>query len=169
MRIYASISAQNGNTMNKMIFMSEKEQASQNNKDSAKDAIVAVGKRKTAVARASLKKGTGKVTINRKPLKFYHPEIARLKIEEPVAISYPMSSGVDIDVTVCGGGVFGQADAARQAIARALVKFSKSAELKQKFVAYDRNLLIYDPRRPETRKPSRSSQGARRRRQLSKR
>ncbi len=128
-----------------------------------------VGKRKTAIARATIKDGNGAVTINGAPLKFYNPEIARLKIEEPLIISSPLSEKLDIGVDVRGGGVFGQADAARQAIARGIVRFSESAEIRQKFLNYDRNLLIYDSRRTETRKPSRSSQGARRTRQLSKR
>lgn len=128
-----------------------------------------IGKRKTAIARATLKDGKGLVTVNGAPLKFYAPEIARLKIEEAIILSAPLSQKIDIEVEAVGGGVFGQADAARQAIARGLVQFSESAELKQKYLAYDRNLLIYDSRRTEVRKPSRSSQGARRTRQLSKR
>lgn len=128
-----------------------------------------VGKRKTAIARATLRDGKGLVTINGAPLKFYAPEIAKLKIEEAIILSAPLSKKIDIEVEVVGGGVFGQADAARQAIARGLVQFSESAELKQKYLTYDRNLLIYDARRTEVRKPSRSSQGARRTRQLSKR
>jgi len=131
--------------------------------------INTVGKRKTAIARATLTDGKGKVTINGAPLKFYNPEIARLKIEEAIILCAPLSQKIDIEVEIVGGGVFGQADAARQAIARGLVQFSESAELKQKYLAYDRNLLIYDSRRTEVRKPSRSSQGARRTRQLSKR
>ncbi len=146
--------------------MAEKEKAEAQKKQ---DVITAVGKRKSAAARATLTEGKGIVRINRKLLSLYQPEIARLKIEEPLIISAPLSQKVDIDVEAAGGGVFGQADAARQAIARALVAYSKDKGLKQKLIAYDRNLLIYDTRMPETRKPSRSSQGARRRRQLSKR
>ncbi len=131
--------------------------------------INTVGKRKTAIARATLRDGKGLVTINGAPLKFYAPEIAKLKIEEAITLSAPISNKINIDVEVRGGGVFGQADAARQAIARGLVQFSESTELKHKYLAYDRNLLIYDSRRTEVRKPSRSSQGARRTRQLSKR
>ncbi len=131
--------------------------------------INAVGKRKTAIARATVKDGKGIITINGTPLRLYQPEIARLKIEEPIIISSPLSEKLDIEIEVRGGGVFGQADAARQAVARGIVQHSESAEIKQKFLAYDRNLLIYDSRRTEVRKPSRSSQGARRTRQLSKR
>ncbi len=131
--------------------------------------INTVGKRKTAIARATIKEGKGIVRVNGALLKFHNPEIARLKIEEPILLSLPGSGKLDIDVEVRGGGVFGQADAARQAIARGIVQFFESAEIKQKFLSYDRNLLIYDSRRTETRKPSRSSQGARRTRQLSKR
>lgn len=131
--------------------------------------IVATGKRKSAAARATIQEGKGVVRINKRLLALYQPEIARMKIEEPIVLSSPLTQKYDINVEVRGGGVFGQADAARQAIARAIVKFSKDKQLKQKMVAYDRNLLIYDTRRAETRKPSRSSQGARRKRQLSKR
>jgi len=69
---------------------------------------------------------------------------------------------------VKGGGVFGQTEAARQAIAKGLVEIFGS-ELRQKFLEYDRNLLVFDPRRTEPHKPPRSSQGPRRYKQRSKR
>lgn len=79
------------------------------------------------------------------------------------------AKGVNIDVTVKGGGIWGQADACRTAIANALVKFENSKELKQLFRDYDRSLLISDSRRTEPHKPSRSSAGPRRKKQQSKR
>ena len=148
---------------------STQKKAAEPAKKSNVNVIVATGKRKSAAARATIQEGKGVVRINKRLLALYTPEIARMKIEEPIVLSSPLTQKYDIDVEVRGGGVFGQADAARQAIARAIVKFSKDKQLKQKMVAYDRNLLIYDTRRAETRKPSRSSQGARRKRQLSKR
>jgi small subunit ribosomal protein S9 len=69
---------------------------------------------------------------------------------------------------VKGGGTTGQVDAARQAIARGLVELL-GGDLKQRYMAYDRNLLVFDPRRTEPHKPPRSSQGPRRYKQRSKR
>ncbi|MCK4555738.1 MAG: 30S ribosomal protein S9, partial [Candidatus Aenigmarchaeota archaeon] len=77
---------------------------------------------------------------------------------------------IDISVNVSGGGINSQTEAARQAIARGLVEWARNKkELRQKFIKYDRSLLVYDPRRTEPHKFSRSSKGARRKRQLSKR
>ncbi|MCL2147798.1 MAG: 30S ribosomal protein S9 [Methanomassiliicoccaceae archaeon] len=111
------------------------------------------GKRKTAVARASVKAGTGKVTINKVPLDIYGPELARLKIQEPLGLVPEKASGVDIAVLVNGGGVMGQAAAARTAIARGLVDFYKDEEMEAVFRAYDRTLIINDDRRKLPKNP----------------
>lgn len=111
------------------------------------------GKRKTAVARATVKEGTGKVTINKVPLDTYGPELARLKIEEPLGLVPEKASKVDIAVLVKGGGVMGQAAAARTAIARGLVDFYKDEELEAVFRAYDRTLIINDTRRKLPKNP----------------
>ncbi len=131
--------------------------------------INTVGKRKTAIARAVAKKGTGIIRINKKPLELVTPELLKLKVMEPLLISGSASSGIDISVNVGGGGINGQADASRQAIARAIVEFTKNKELEKKLNAYDRTLFAYDPRRVEPSKCSRSSAGPRRKRQMSKR
>ncbi len=131
--------------------------------------IITVGKRKSSIARAKVKVGSGKITINSKPLEIWGTELARMKIMEPLVIANETSKKVDIEVKVNGGGITGQTDAVRMAIASGLVEFSKSEELKRKFLDYDRNLLVADVRRPETRKPSRSRKGARRHKQRSKR
>ena len=81
------------------------------------------GKRKTAIARAVVKEGTGKVTVNKIPIALYTPELARLKIEEPLGLAGDKASKVDISVTVNGGGVMGQAAAVRTAIARGTQNF----------------------------------------------
>ena len=125
------------------------------------------GKRKRAVARAFSKKGTGKVFINKKPLEIVQPETVMLLIKEPLIIGESVASNLDISVNVSGGGIFGQASAARQAIAKALVKHDKT--LKEKFLSYDKSLLIADSRRTEPHKPSRSKGGPRRHKQRSKR
>ncbi len=129
--------------------------------------LTAVGKRRRAVARAVARKGSGKVRLNKIPLEAYEPELAKMIISEPIVLAGDAAKKVDIDVNVKGGGVFGQADAARQAIAKILVQLDR--KLRETFLSYDRNLLIADPRRTEPHKPSRSRQGARRHKQRSKR
>jgi small subunit ribosomal protein S9 len=129
--------------------------------------IIVLGKRKSAIARATARLGTGKITINSMPVSMMSPEIARLKIEEPIVIAGDAAKTVDIDVSVSGGGVIGQADAIRQAIALSLVGFDK--KLKAAFLNYDRTLLVADVRRNEPHKPSCSKRGPRRHKQRSKR
>ncbi|HIQ49872.1 MAG TPA: 30S ribosomal protein S9 [Nanoarchaeota archaeon] len=129
--------------------------------------LIAVGKRKRAVARAFARKGSGRVRINKIPLEVFEPELARMIISEPLILAGDVAKKVDIDVSLTGGGVFGQADAARQAIAKILVQVD--SKLKEVFLKYDRYLLISDPRRTEPHKPSRSKKGPRRHKQRSKR
>lgn len=105
------------------------------------------GKRKSAVARAVIEEGNGKVTINKVPLDIYSPELAKLMIMEPLGIAADKAEKVNIRVIVDGGGVMGQASAARTAIARGLVEFFKDEELEMVFKAYDRTLMINDTRR----------------------
>lgn len=69
------------------------------------------GKKKTATARATLKEGKGIVRINKVPLDIHEPRLARLKIQEPVQIAGDLIKGMNIDVTVSGGGTMGQTDA----------------------------------------------------------
>jgi len=92
-----------------------------------------------------------------------------MRLKEPLILSEDTANKVDIDVNVSGGGSWGQADAARTAIANALVDFSKDDNLKGVYLDYDRSLLISDARRTEPHKPSRSSAGPRRSKQQSKR
>ena len=117
------------------------------------DAVNTSGKRKTAIARAVVKEGTGKVVVNKSPIAIYSPELARLKIEEPLQLVPEKAAKVDISVTVQGGGVMGQAAAVRTAIARGLVDFYKDDEREALFRAYDRTLIINDDRRKLPKKP----------------
>mgnify|MGYP003977168083 FL=1 len=110
------------------------------------------GKRKSAVARATLKKGSGIVKINNVPLDLYEPKMYMMRIKEPLLLAGDVAGLVDIDVTVNGGGINGQADAARLSIARAFVEHSP--KLKTVFADYDRQLLVADVRRKEPRKPN---------------
>lgn len=117
------------------------------------DVVNTSGKRKTAIARAVVKAGTGRVTVNKVPIEVYSPELARLKIEEPLGLVPEKAQGVDIAVTVQGGGVMGQAAAARTAVARGLVDYYKDDELEAIFRQYDRSLLINDDRRKLPKNP----------------
>jgi small subunit ribosomal protein S9 len=131
--------------------------------------VFATGKRKTSVARAVLKEGEGKVLINDVPLDLYEPEFGRWRIREVFLLADKLAEKYDIKVNVRGGGISSRVDAIRQAIAKALVEATKSVELKRKFLEFDRSLLVYDFRRTEPHKPSRSKQGSRRHKQRSKR
>jgi small subunit ribosomal protein S9 len=117
------------------------------------DCVNTSGKRKTAVARASVKEGTGKVTINKIPLDIFSPELAKLKIKEPLELVPDKVAKVDISITVTGGGVIGQASAARTAVAKGLVAFYKDEELEAVFRAYDRTLIVNDDRRKLPKNP----------------
>ncbi len=126
------------------------------------------GKRKRAVARATISKGTGKVRINRCRLDLIEPELARLRIEEPLRLAGNIAKTVNIEVNSVSGGWSAQVEAARLAIAKGLVEYTKDDKLKKAFLEYDRHLLVADTRRKEQRKPLTHSH-ARSRRQMSKR
>lgn len=110
------------------------------------------GKRKTAIARGTVREGTGKVRVNRKPVELYSPELAKLKIFEPLELAGDLVDSVDINVRVIGGGVMGQAEAARMVIAKGLVEYFGDMNLKDRYVQYDRTMLVGDPRRSESKK-----------------
>jgi len=126
--------------------------------------IQASGKRKRAVARATLKPGKGSVKINNFDLNQYEPKMARMRIKEPLLLAKDVADKVDINIKVAGGGVAGQADAVRLAIGRALVQHNE--KLKEMFLDYDRQLLVADIRRKEVSKPNSQGQ-ARAKRQKS--
>ena len=128
--------------------------------------VISSGKRKTAIARAIIRPGKGRVFINNIPLEIYPVEMAKWKILEPLLLAGDdIRNSVDIHVNVRGGGVMAQADAARIAIARGLVELTKNEELKKLFLEYDKTMLSGDPRQAEPKKFARYS--ARRRWQKS--
>jgi len=127
-------------------------------------AITTTGKRKSAIARATLKQGTGQLIINKVRVDGFQPLIARLKLQEPLLLAGAQAEKVDIAVNVTGGGIMGQTIAARLAIARALVE--KYPKLKETYLTYDRQLLVADVRRKEQSKPN-SHGNARAKRQKS--
>ncbi|MHA1300427.1 MAG: 30S ribosomal protein S9 [Candidatus Helarchaeota archaeon] len=125
--------------------------------------VLSSGKRKTAIARATIKEGKGKIRVNKKPLDIYEPEFAKLIIKEPLIIAgEKITDKIDIKVVVRGGGFMGQSEAVRIAIARGLYKWTNSEKLKKKFIQYDRTMLSGDSRRTEPKKFGGKSARARR-------
>ena len=110
------------------------------------------GKRKTAVARAVVQEGNGKVRINGRSLDSLPSEMAKMKFKEALILAGDVCDNVDIKVNVFGGGVMAQAEACRLAVSKALAQHSK--KLEKVFLNYDRNLLVADVRRTEASKPN---------------
>ena len=130
------------------------------------------GKRKTAVARATVKVGKGRVRVNSEPIEILQPALSRRKAMEPLIIADAMNrlSKVDINILTHGGGIMGQTDAIRTAIARGLVHYNGGAEgldeeLRDEYLRFDRSLLVNDPRRKEPK--HQLGRGARRKKQKS--
>ncbi|KAJ3106499.1 40S ribosomal protein S16 [Phlyctochytrium bullatum] len=127
---------------------------------SSVEAVQTYGRKKTATAVAFCKRGTGLIKVNGSPLEILEPEIIRFKVYEPILIlGKDRFANVDIRVRVKGGGATSQIYAIRQAIAKAIVAFyqkyvdeASKKEIKDILVAYDRTLLVADPRRCEPKK-----------------
>ena len=118
-----------------------------------KKVMVLSGKRKTAIARATVRLGKGRVRINNVPLEVYEPKLARDKILEPLLLTDDkVWNQLDINLTVAGGGYMGQAEAARMALAKGLLKWTKSTRLRSTFIDYDRTMIAGDPLRSEPKK-----------------
>jgi small subunit ribosomal protein S9 len=111
------------------------------------------GKRKTSIARATLKPGKGVIRINSEQLDVYGTDLVRMKISEPLVLYPAAVDGVDVSIDVKGGGVMGQAEAVRTALARGIVKWHNDPQIKDIYVAYDRALLVNDSRQKEAKKP----------------
>jgi len=116
--------------------------------------MVVSGKRKSAIAKATIGEGSGVVTFNRRPLSFL-TELQRLEISEPLIIAKDILGDLNFDISlnIKGGGTACQVEAGRLAIAKAIVRFVDNDNLKNVFLAYDRNMLIADTRRKEACKP----------------
>jgi small subunit ribosomal protein S9 len=117
-----------------------------------KKVMIISGKRKTAIAKAVLRSGAGKITFNNYPLNLVNPETARMKLMEPLLVAGEKAKNIDIKIKAQGGGVISQAEAARIAIARGLIRWTKSAQLKRALRNQDRAMLAGDPRRAESKK-----------------
>ncbi|MBI5036838.1 30S ribosomal protein S9 [Candidatus Micrarchaeota archaeon] len=108
------------------------------------------GKRKQAVARVHLRKeGSGKIYYNGSALTAVSSPCVRQIVSEP--LRFVDAFNCDAFISVSGGGVMGQAQAARVALSHALVDVYGD-ELKKKMLDYDRTLIIEDPRRVEPKK-----------------
>ncbi|MBS7653002.1 MAG: 30S ribosomal protein S9 [Candidatus Bathyarchaeia archaeon] len=115
--------------------------------------LLSTGKRKTSIARVLIREGTGKVRVNDIPIQLYQPWIAREKIMEPLYLAGEgVTSRIDIDAKVEGGGFMSRAEAVRMGIARGLVKWTKSEILRDTYLKYDRSMLAGDSRRTEPKK-----------------
>ena len=125
--------------------------------------VSSIGRRKAAIARIYVSEGKGEILVNKRDFKEYFPvEQFQYIIQQPLTLVDSLTK-FDIKVNIKGGGVKGQAEALRLAIARALVKIDP--ENKEKIKA--NKLLTRDPRVVERKKPGRPK--ARKRFQFSKR
>ncbi|KAF8337513.1 ribosomal protein S9 [Cantharellus anzutake] len=137
------------------------------------NAVQTFGKKKTAVAVARTTEGRGIIHVNGSPIKLIQPFTLRTKVYEAIlAVGADAYTRINIRVRVSGGGHVSQIYAVRQAIAKSLIayysKYEDAAEalsLKKAIIAYDRSLLVSDPRRMEPKKFG--GRGARARRQKS--
>jgi small subunit ribosomal protein S9 len=111
------------------------------------------GKRKTAIARATIRPGKGLVRVNSVPLEIYPNEMARMKISEPILLYPKAVEGLDVAIDVHGGGIMGQAEAVRTALARGIIRWHNDPQIKELFLTYDRTLLVNDSRQKESKKP----------------
>lgn len=106
------------------------------------------GRRKEAVARARLRQGTGQLTINGRPIEIYFPTSAqRMVVTEPLRIA-EVEGNFDVDASIHGGGISGQAGALRMAIARSLVELDPEVRPALKKAG----LLTRDARKKESKK-----------------
>jgi small subunit ribosomal protein S9 len=113
-----------------------------------KPLVQTTGRRKQAIARVRIRPGNGRITINRRPIEDYFPsETHRMVLSEPLEAT-STKEVYDVDATIVGGGVSGQAGAVRLGIARALVELDPEARTMLKRAG----LLTRDAREKESKK-----------------
>jgi small subunit ribosomal protein S9 len=114
----------------------------------SKPLVQTTGRRKRAIARVSLRAGTGKITINGRSLEEYIPsELLRMIAVEPLRLTETRET-YDVDVTMDGGGISGQAGALRLGIARALVEL----DLERRPALKKAGFMTRDDRKKESKK-----------------
>jgi small subunit ribosomal protein S9 len=129
----------------------------------AENLAVATGRRKTAVARAFLRQGSGKITVNGKTVDEYFAIPILVSVAKSPLKVTSSEDRFDVNVTVVGGGPAGQAEACRHALSRALTKHDETNRTSLRANGF----LRRDPRMVERKKYG--QRGARRRFQFSKR
>ncbi|GGZ40053.1 30S ribosomal protein S9 [Echinicola pacifica] len=127
------------------------------------EVINTIGRRKTSVARIYMKPGKGEIIVNNRTIEAYFPfDLHQIVVRQPLALVNEGET-FDIKINVDGGGIKGQAEAARMAIARALCEINEEHRSPLKKEGF----LTRDPRMVERKKPGRRK--ARRKFQFSKR
>ena len=127
------------------------------------EVVNCVGRRKAAVARVFVKPGTGKITVNHKELEVYFPlNILQYEVKQPLLVTNTLEN-YDVMINLVGGGIKGQAEAARMGIARALCQIDEE----MRPILKKNGFLMRDSREVERKKPGQP--GARRKFQFSKR
>ena len=127
------------------------------------EVVNTVGRRKAAVARVFVKPGTGKITVNHKELEVYFPlHILQYEVKQPLMVTNTLEQ-YDVNINLDGGGIKGQAEAARMGIARALCQI----DAEHRSILKKNGFLTRDSREVERKKPGQP--GARRKFQFSKR
>ena len=128
------------------------------------EVVNTVGRRKAAVARVYVKPGNGQITINQRALEVYFPlNILQYEVKQPLLVTNTLEQ-FDVTINLDGGGIKGQAEAARLGIARALCEVNAE---EYRSVLKKNGFLMRDPREVERKKPGQP--GARRKFQFSKR
>ncbi|MEL7587656.1 MAG: 30S ribosomal protein S9 [Prolixibacteraceae bacterium] len=127
------------------------------------EVVNTLGRRKTAVARIFISEGKGNITINKRDMKEYFPNLTlQYIVMQPLQLM-GLTEKFDIKVNLDGGGIKGQAEALRLAISRALVEMTPESKTELKRAGF----MTRDPREVERKKPGRPK--ARKRFQFSKR
>ncbi|MXN91437.1 30S ribosomal protein S9 [Flavobacterium sp. Sd200] len=122
-----------------------------------------IGRRKTAVARVYLSEGSGVITVNKKDIAVYFPTATlQYKVRQPLSMTNSVEN-FDVKINVYGGGITGQAEAVRMAIARAMCE----VDAENRSILKPEGLLTRDPRMVERKKFGQKK--ARKRFQFSKR
>ena len=130
---------------------------------SEKEVFISVGRRKTAIARVRLSNGKGEITVNGKPLNEYcYSDALRTEASMPLTVT-GLTTSVDANINVCGGGSIGQAGAISHGLARAIEKMDANMRI----VLKQAGLITRDGRAKERKKSGQP--GARKRFQFSKR